>query len=325
MSRDGDSYLEIAETVLKRTRMPLSARQIINLAYVQSLVYSHLYGSTQHKTMGARLSEDILEHREKSKFFRTRPGRFFLTEFISDHALPIEFRNPVVARRRRRMLSSKNIAAIPQGVIHHYLRSDDQGFMSPSELSEIINTGLITYADKQNLASRALYPIHTFALLKSDLGYLTYARRRYADPMLARSNQHSVGFTSPLVHDDLTLFDMEDHGAVISALSSVSMDLDLEYSRYLPYFETSSNLVGCYLVPTLEEYRFTLLAIVEVEAPADFLPIGKRLSVGNMSWRTFSEIVDSPLVYDDWSRYLFNESRQIWDRLGRYGQPDLLF
>ncbi|WP_405051821.1 HTH domain-containing protein [Sphingomonas sp.] len=102
----------MAEAVLRRARTPLTTRQIMDIAFLSDLVPAHLHGFTQYKTVGARLSEDILHLKRKSRFFRTKPGRFFLREFISDRTLPLEYRTPIVAARRRRQLRRKNVASL---------------------------------------------------------------------------------------------------------------------------------------------------------------------------------------------------------------------
>jgi HB1, ASXL, restriction endonuclease HTH domain len=79
-----DAYLQIAESILKIERRPLSARAILAAAYRHGLVPMHLHGNTQHKTLGARISEDIITLHDDSLFFRTAPGRFFLREFLTD-------------------------------------------------------------------------------------------------------------------------------------------------------------------------------------------------------------------------------------------------
>lgn len=117
MVAGSDSYLEIAEAVLRRARTPLSTRQIMDLAFLSGVVPTHLHGSTQYKTLGARLSEDILRLKRRSRFFRTKPGRFFLREFISDKTLPVEHRTPIVAARRRRQLRRKNVASIDVSLV----------------------------------------------------------------------------------------------------------------------------------------------------------------------------------------------------------------
>jgi len=73
-----NSYLQLAEAVLRKTNQPLSAPEILEAAYRLQLVPEHLFGKTQHKTLQARLSEDLLRNKEHTTFARTAPGRFVL-------------------------------------------------------------------------------------------------------------------------------------------------------------------------------------------------------------------------------------------------------
>lgn len=73
-----NSYLQMSFAVLSKSRVPMSAREILEAAYRLQLVPDHLFGQTQHKTLHARLSEDILRNRNNSVFTRTAPGRFAL-------------------------------------------------------------------------------------------------------------------------------------------------------------------------------------------------------------------------------------------------------
>lgn len=73
-----NSYLQLAEAVLRKTKQPLSAPEILEAAYRLQLVPEHLFGKTQHKTLQARLSEDLLRNRERTTFARVAPGRFVL-------------------------------------------------------------------------------------------------------------------------------------------------------------------------------------------------------------------------------------------------------
>ncbi|WP_120499927.1 winged helix-turn-helix domain-containing protein [Roseovarius sp. EL26] len=75
-----NSYLQIAQSVLQKSRQPLSAREILDAAYRLQLVPEHLFGKTQYKTLQARLSEDLLRNRKRTIFARTGPGRFVLRE-----------------------------------------------------------------------------------------------------------------------------------------------------------------------------------------------------------------------------------------------------
>jgi hypothetical protein len=107
-----DTYLEIAEKVLLSTKRPMSPKGIVDAAYRAKIVPSHLFGKTQHKTLQARLSEDILRHRNSSKFYRTEPGMFFLSALISDSDIPEKFKQPFAARRRTRDLMREPVLAL---------------------------------------------------------------------------------------------------------------------------------------------------------------------------------------------------------------------
>ena len=69
-----DSYLDLAANVLRELRRPLDARQMLKTAYQLSIVPRNLYGKTQHKTLHARLAEDIRKQPTRSAFVRTGPG-----------------------------------------------------------------------------------------------------------------------------------------------------------------------------------------------------------------------------------------------------------
>jgi HB1, ASXL, restriction endonuclease HTH domain len=95
-----NSYLAFAREILLSVRQPLSAKEILKLAYRSDVVPIHLYGKTQHKTLQARLAEDIRRNAHKSAFIRTAPGMFFLREFFSDQKIPEGFKQEYKASRR---------------------------------------------------------------------------------------------------------------------------------------------------------------------------------------------------------------------------------
>ena len=73
-----NSYLKVAEAVLRQSRQPLSAPEILEAAVRLQMLPEHLYGRTQSKTLQARLSEDLLHNKRNTTFARTSPGRFTL-------------------------------------------------------------------------------------------------------------------------------------------------------------------------------------------------------------------------------------------------------
>ena len=85
-----NSYLQLAETVLRETNHALSAPEILEAAYRFQLVPEHLFGKTQHKTLQARLSEDLLHNCDCSVFARVAPGRFVLRSSLGTQEQPLE-------------------------------------------------------------------------------------------------------------------------------------------------------------------------------------------------------------------------------------------
>ena len=64
--------------VLSKSGLAMSAREILDASYRLQLVPEHLFGKTQHETLQAHLSEEILRNRNSSVFTRTAPGQFAL-------------------------------------------------------------------------------------------------------------------------------------------------------------------------------------------------------------------------------------------------------
>jgi len=72
------SFLEAALIVLRKLSRPLSSREIVDAAVKLDLIRTA--GKSPHKTMNARISEDIIRN-EHSLFMRTFHGQFALREW----------------------------------------------------------------------------------------------------------------------------------------------------------------------------------------------------------------------------------------------------
>ncbi|MDF0602100.1 winged helix-turn-helix domain-containing protein [Psychromarinibacter sp. C21-152] len=83
-----DSYLQLAEEVLRARGKPLSAKLILSEAQRFGFMPEHLSGATMHKTLQARISDDINIFQQDSKFYRVGVGTYFLRDLSSDPTLP---------------------------------------------------------------------------------------------------------------------------------------------------------------------------------------------------------------------------------------------
>jgi HB1/ASXL restriction endonuclease-like protein with HTH domain len=112
-----DSYLEAARVVLRARGKPLSAREILYEARKYGFLPPHLHGVTMHKTLQARLSEDILEHRLSSAFYRTSPGIFFLRELSNDPNISSKITNEFLATRRQKSVPRHRVLCAPMQIV----------------------------------------------------------------------------------------------------------------------------------------------------------------------------------------------------------------
>ena len=284
----------------------MSTHEIMREAFLRGIVPTHLHGQTQHKTLGARLSVDILNYRKKSLFFRTQPGRFFLREFMKDKKIPIEFRTPIVARRRKRELKNKNIACISTDLVATKNIFGAYPVLKPEDLEEIISSGEILYCDLDQVSERAVAPIYSYVILTKKDKVLVHTKSKYAESRASFAEQLSLGFAIPLAHDDMTLFDFSDHGMVAAGLTAVAMDLDIEFAEEFPEFEAVANFTCCPIVQS-PSMQMNLLGIVKVEVPEYFNPIHKKLAIRHLQWIDIPNKRRDYIKFDPWAQYILKE------------------
>jgi hypothetical protein len=296
-----DSYLGIAERVLERARRPLSTQEIMREAYLHDLVPPHLHGKTQHKTLGARLSVDILRRREASPFFRPRAGRFFLRMFIADDKLPVEYRTPIVAKRRERELSKDWIAVVPKSALPPS-RDGECHRLKVEECRTLFQAGHVEYRKPHDVDENTDAVLHSFVIVTKGSCALSYRKGRYIEGRDGFTNKQTIGFTTPIAREDATLFDYADHGAVEAGLSALAIDLDFEFTPEFAKFEDEAELSFWMMVPQ-HGGPAAFLAIVKAKSPPEFEPTAKRLAFNDLRWidlRTLNNIDD----FDPWSRSL---------------------
>lgn len=285
----------------------------MDLAFLLGLVPPHLHGPTQFKTLGARLSEDILRLKRRSRFFRTRPGRFFLREFINDRSLPLEYRTPIVAARRRRQLRRKNVASIDVSFVAGVI--DNSHSITPAEFSNLLQQNTIQYINLDDKAQTTALPIYSYVVVARSADVLLHSKSAYAEERSNFLRRPMLGFSTPICHDDLTLFDQQDHGIVAAGLTGVANDLDLEFSPEFPRFEVSAQFQALVHVPSNRQYG-ALVGLVLVEAPVGFEPSSRRLAIGHLEWSSFEVACGRKADFDPWSRTLLRR-RYLFE----YGKP----
>jgi len=256
-----DTYLDLAAAVLLEERRPLSARAILASAYRSGLVPPHLYGKTQHKTLQARMSEDIVALRDHSLFFRTAPGRFFLRELLTDTTLPEDFRRPIPTRRRSRELLRGSALSIEQNALCQVSKENTR--ITPEKIFKILQDQQYKYNNPKEVCKQQHFTLlRSFVCVYRDSYVLTYRLGRYREDRDTFMHRRSVGFSTLIHPDEHTLFNFGDFGIVDSGLRATKIDLDIPALSH-SVADESMNASYAFRVNGLREsilYQFQLIA-----------------------------------------------------------------
>jgi hypothetical protein len=302
-----DTYLALAQDVLRRVRRPLSAMQILRSAYEFGIAPPHLRGRTQQKTLGARLSEDILRLRDASRFYRTAPGRFLLTELADDPAIPEDLRRPIIARRRKRELPQKRSLAFKQSWFQHVAPCG--GVIKTDSVLDLIRNGNYHYAPNGKHRHFDEVIVWSYMMVVKAGHVLTYRQGAYREDRDTFAHRRTLGFYAPVIDDDLSLFDQIDHGIVSSGVKALAADLDLVDHAYWPALSECSTLKS-FIYPDQASSK-DLLALVWFTCPDWLDPTSRRLAINDLEWMDLSKPINHHEDFDPWSQAILCEARQL--------------
>lgn len=295
----------------------MTPRSILFEARKRDLVPYHLYGETQHKTLQARLSEDILDRREHSAFFRTKPGHFFLREFLADATIPEAYRQPITARRRTRDLIRGAPLCINVGTTQ--LQMPLEGCMS--DLSALCNLpdNLLQYVDADDalkLVEASWMPIWALAFMRRGNEVLSYRTGRYRDDRDAFAQKQTLTFSTLVIEADRSLFDEDAFGIVSSAFAAISIDLDIP-GTYGGGTDTDFETTVRFVCWDHSVATKDFLVFIEITPPEWFEPMAKRLSLNDLHWITVTPPPNNCDDFDPWSRKLLDKLLQEADVCGK--------
>lgn len=290
-----NTYLNLAEQVLGAIRTPMTAREILDRAYAAGMVPPELFGKTQHKTLGARLSEDILLRRDRSDFYRTAPGRYFLRRFLSDESVPEKYRIPFSARRRQRELNrGLRTLAFDRSAL---ARANTDG----EHWIRLLREHCFHYVERLSERGPRDLVLWSFVLVMRDNHVLTYRHGRYKEDRDAFLLKRSVGFFSPVTDLDFDLFDGGDRGVVNGGLKAVLIDLDIPLSGREDELRSQTKLETV-VASTPDDDAEDVLAVVRFECPDWFEPVGRRLAINDLQWMNMASPPNHLEDFDPWSR-----------------------
>ena len=281
----------------------MSAREILDAAYSGDLVPPQLHGATQHKTLGARISEDILSRQDRSAFFRTEPGKFFLTELASDPSIPEKYKTPIIARRRERELQRGRLLAISASDIYQKAHS---GPIPRATVLSALKSNHFRYLEASSDRTVNDILLWSFVMVRRGPEVLTYRHGRYREGRDAFLQRRSIGFFTPVVDIDRDLFDRGDHGIVASGVRGVVLDLHLP--RTVPREHEYQGAAS--LKDFILDDGGDLLALVTFQCPSWFEPLTRRLAINELAWMNLDVPVNHIEDFDPWSQRVLTQGRQ---------------
>lgn len=306
-----DTYLEIAEEILRVVKRPLSALQMLREAYERGIAPPHLRGRTQHKTLGARLSEDILRNRDRSRFYRTAPGRFLLKELSEDPSIPEGLRRPIVARRRRRQLAQKRALAFDRSLIEGSAISSPNVDMKL--IFDLICKGEYHYTTSGQERTKDDVVVWSFTIIIKNGQVLSYRQGHYREDRDTFMRQRTIGFYSPVAEYDMTFFNQGDHGIVTSGIRALANDLDLNDHQIWSTLENFSELKS-FVYPKVGNSH-DLLGLVCFSCPDWLDPTSKRLAINDLEWLDLRRPLNNHDDFDPWSKAVILDAIQLVNEL----------
>jgi hypothetical protein len=296
--------------VLEAERRPLSPKTILTAAYQKGLVPTHLHGKTQHKTLQARISEDIIGRREGSLFFRTQPGKFFLRRFLNDQSVPEEFRTVFPTRRRIRELVRGPALAVEYDHLNKLAKRNIP--ISGKKILRLLNSDCLRYGDPRKRNDNLVF-LRSFVCVYRENELLSYRAGRYREDRDSFLLRRSIGFSTFVHIDDRTLFNLRDFGVMESGVRAAQIDLDIP--TLIPAEPLKAKL-GYFIWPTETDRPSDLLAVIDFECPDWFEPLKRRLALNDLSWLDMTKPVNDIEDFDPWSRLI------LLDHFKSYAQTD---
>jgi predicted NUDIX family phosphoesterase len=311
-----DSYLQLASKAIEQARRPLTPREMLAIAKEEGFLPGHLSGATMHKTMMARLAENI-QRENNADFYRTGPGSFFLHSLASRPEIPDTFKHVYIGHRRSKSIRKENVLVAPRDA----LESEIYGDFVPYDENAFIDLykSTLSFQDRAKAENNSLVKqFVTFTLVFRNNKILTYRRGNFTTTSDTLKGQLSVGFGGHVNDQDFTLFSQGGDAFRANAARELREELFLN-DLYRNFEETISrtSLIGYVNVDGDDDAEHHIAVLVAFRYQSDVLPKKGELSINQLSWLDLSSRKNDLSQFDFWSAIIL---QNIYD--GRLRIPE---
>lgn len=287
------TFLEVAETILRETKKPLTPQEIYKKAEDNGLLDSK--GKTPEFSMKARISTDIRNNGFNSKFMRVGPNRFALREFGLKEHISQPFKKSI-PKEIITCISHKNLVSI---------KSNFGLYTDLENLFEIIRDKNLLYLDRKDAEnSIGCKQLISYVLLTNENDeILTYRRGSYTNAHEMLKGSACLGFGGHVQSIDTTgLYNKGFAGVFDTAEREVFEEL----KGILP---NNLDLVG-YINDDSSPEGVKHIGIVltgKIPKEFDINNVGKELSVNGLKFMTPTELYEHFYDFEFWSQLVIKK------------------
>ena len=284
------THLAAAEAALLHAQKPLTSKEIVET--INQLEISKLTGATPHKTINARLSEDIARRGNLSAFVRTAQGRFSLR---GQHWEP-----EVTVKARTIAPLEEDIKVVQHSELLSMLSRRSYSKLYDIDRTSIVSTGTTMLRSEAEQRSDVVQLIPCFVVRKKNLVLSFQRTKRLPEARLHHSK--SINFGGHLQADDFPELFSDSQG-VVDLFLMRELHEELAFSM-----QPSVEFIGgLYLEETaFERQHLGIVYLVSIEDGAKVQSVEPGYHT-KLEFEPSEDLIRNIADLDSWSRTLAEE------------------
>ena len=299
--KSGNAYLDIAYEALRRANRPLSPSEMLELGREGGFIPDHLHGKTMHKTLAARLSENIRAKSQRSEFYRTAPAKFFAHSLADGDEVPEKYRKVYVGNIRAKSIRKEDVLVVPRKILDRELSSEFTA-VRQLEFQKLFSEHCFFMDRQQAELDDSVKQFVTFSTLFRRNKILIHRRGKFNTASERLKGQLAVGFGGHVNADDFTLFDQGVDAFRSNACRELREELFLDdvYSSIGDTYERT-NVLGYLNTDESPDAEHHIAVLIGFEHCSDEAPKKGELSINQLEWLDLEKPLNDLSSFDLWS------------------------
>jgi predicted NUDIX family phosphoesterase len=299
-----NAYLKLAYQAILHRREPLTPTEMLQTASQEGFLPGHLYGATMHKTLSARLAENIRRESQQSVFYRTAPARFFLHSLATSADVPEAHKKVFRGNLRTKTIRKENVLVAPRGVLSRDLFGEYVPF---NDLQfEDLYRNHCSFLDRRIAENdSSVKQFVTFTLVFYESNILIYRRGQFTTTSDLLKGQLSVGFGGHVNDKDFDLFNSGSGAFRSNAARELKEELFLD-DIYKEQYEAAqrTKILGYINVDGSPDAEHHIAVLVAFQHRDNSIPKKGELSINQLSWLDLNNIINDTSSFDLWSEII---------------------